>query len=42
MASPETSAEDRLEAYGADGRLDMKSVKIFTDGALLSFGIYQL
>jgi len=38
MASPETPAEDRLEAYGVGGRLDMKSVKIFTDGALGSWG----
>ncbi|THH33281.1 hypothetical protein EUX98_g931 [Antrodiella citrinella] len=38
MASPDTPADERLEGYGVGGRLDMKSVKIFTDGALGSWG----
>ncbi|KAH8084879.1 amidohydrolase family-domain-containing protein [Cristinia sonorae] len=38
MASPETHSEKRLERYGEDGRLDVTSVKIFTDGALGSWG----
>ncbi|TCD68977.1 hypothetical protein EIP91_009199 [Steccherinum ochraceum] len=38
MASPSTPPEDRLEGFGVGGRLSMTSVKIFTDGALGSWG----
>lgn len=34
MVSHDTPSEERLEHYGEHGRLDAKSVKLFSDGML--------